>query len=224
MFTGIVETLGRVRRIEPVRGAARIEIACGLRALAIGESIAVNGACMTVVMKGRGRFAVEVSPESLRRTALGALRPGSPVNLERSLTLSDRLGGHLVQGHVDGVGRVAAVRPEANAWIYTFEAPPAVARYLVEKGSVAVDGVSLTVAASRGRRFDVAVIPHTARHTTLGERKPGDPVNLEADVLAKYVQKLLAGDAGIVRAGTRSARSLRAASKGKGKGGRDGRR
>jgi riboflavin synthase len=193
MFTGIVQTLGRVRRIEPVRGGARIEIACGLRGLAIGESIAMSGACMTVVAKGRGRFAVDVSPESLRRTALGSLRRGAPVNLERALTLSDRLGGHLVQGHVDAVGKVVVIAPEANAWIYTFEAPAGVARYLVPKGSVAVDGVSLTVARLRGRRFDVAVIPHTARRTTLGERKPGDPVNLEADVLAKYVEKLLAG-------------------------------
>jgi len=193
MFTGIVQTLGRVRRIEPVRGGARIEIACGLRGLAIGESIALSGACMTVVAKGRGRFAVDVSPESLRRTALGALRRGAPVNLERALTLSDRLGGHFVQGHVDAVGKVIAIAPEANAWIYTFDAPSRVARYLVPKGSVAVDGVSLTVARLRGRRFEVAVIPHTARHTTLGERKPGDPVNLEADVMAKYVEKLLAG-------------------------------
>ncbi len=213
MFTGIVQTVGRVRRIDPHRGAARIEIACDLRGLAIGESVALNGACMSVVSKGRGSFAVDVSPESLRRTALGVLRPGSPLNLERALTLSDRLGGHLVQGHVDAVGRVTAIRPEANAWTYTFEAPPAVARYLVEKGSVTVDGVSLTVAGARGRRFDVAVIPHTARHTTLGERKPGDPVNLEVDVLAKYVEKLLAG--------RRAARGPKAGRK-KGKGRRDG--
>ncbi len=211
MFTGIVQTLGRVRRIEPVRGGARIEIACGLRGLVIGESIAMSGACMTVVAKGRGRFAVDVSPESLRRTALGALRRGSPVNLERALTLSDRLGGHLVQGHVDAVGKVVAIAPEANAWIYTFAAPPAVARYLVPKGSVTVDGVSLTVARLRGHRFEAAVIPHTARRTTLGERKPGDPVNLEADLLAKYVERLLAG---------RPA----AAGKKKGKGIRDGAR
>jgi riboflavin synthase len=217
MFTGIVQGVGRVRRIEPVRGASRIEIACSLRGLAIGESIAMNGACMTVVSKARGRFTVDVSPESLRRTALGALRPGAPVNLERSLRLSDRLGGHLVQGHVDAVGKVVAIAPEANAWIYTFEAPPGVARALVEKGSIAVDGVSLTVAALRGRRFDVAVIPHTARHTTLGERKPGDLVNLEADVLVKVVEKLLAGarPAGSAR---------RSAGKHKRKGKRDGAR
>jgi riboflavin synthase len=190
MFTGIVQALGRVRTLTPARGGARLEIESALRGLALGESIAVNGACMTVVKKGRGRFAVDVSPESLRRTALGALRPGAAVNLERALTLADRLGGHLVQGHVDGVGRVARITSQANAWTYTFEAPERVARYLVEKGSVAVDGVSLTVAAIRGRRFDVAVIPHTARHTTLGDRKAGDAVNLETDVLAKYVEKL----------------------------------
>jgi riboflavin synthase len=112
------------------------------------------------------------------------------VNLERALRPGDRLGGHIVQGHVDGVGRLVRVKPEDNAWLYTFEAPPDVARYLVEKGSVAVDGVSLTVADLRGRRFEVALIPHTARHTTLGERRPGERVNLEADVLAKYVEKL----------------------------------
>jgi riboflavin synthase len=193
MFTGIVQALGRVRTLTSVRGGARLEIESALRGLASGESIAVNGACMTVVRRapnGRGRFAVDVSPESLRRTALGALRPGAAVNLERALTLADRLGGHLVQGHVDGVGRVARITSEANAWTYTFEAPESVARYLVEKGSVAIDGVSLTVAAIRGKRFDVAVIPHTARHTTLGDRKAGDRVNLEVDVLAKYVEKL----------------------------------
>ena len=220
MFTGIVERLGRVCKVEPSRGGARIEIACDLRGLVIGESIAVNGACMTVVKKGRGRFAVDVSPESLRRTALGRLRPGATVNLERALTLSDRLGGHLVQGHVDAVGSVAAITPEANAWTYAFEAPAGVARYLVEKGSIAVDGVSLTVAAVRGRRFDVAVIPHTARHTTLGERKAGDPVNLEADVLAKYVEKLIAGRN---RIGVGRAPAVRAARKPR-RGRRDGRR
>ena len=199
MFTGIIQEMGRVREIRQVRGAARLVIESGFRRLAIGESVAVNGACLTVVARGRGRFAVDVSPESLRRTALGGLCSGSPVNLERSLTLEDRLGGHLVQGHVDGVGRLVRVQPEANAWTYTFEAPSPVARYLVQKGSVAVDGVSLTVAGIRGNRFSVALIPHTARHTTLGDRKSGDRVNLEVDVLAKYVEKLLAG----ARASTR---------------------
>jgi riboflavin synthase len=193
VFTGIVQEVGRVREIRRMGKAARLVIAGTFRSLAIGESVAINGACMTIVARSRGRFAVDVSPESLRRTTLGGLGPGSAVNLERSLTAADRLGGHIVQGHVDGVGRVVAITPEANAWIYTFAAPPAVARYLVEKGSVAVDGVSLTVASVRGRRFCIAVIPHTARRTTLGEYEAGDRVNIEADVLAKYVEKLLDG-------------------------------
>ncbi|MFQ5458089.1 MAG: riboflavin synthase, partial [Myxococcota bacterium] len=133
-------------------------------------------------------------PESLRRTALGALRVGARVNLERALRPADRLGGHIVQGHVDAVGRVVKIAPEGNGWMYTFEAPAGVARYLVEKGSITVDGISLTVAAVRGRRFKVAVIPHTAAETSLGNRKAGEKVNLEADVVAKYVEKLLGPD------------------------------
>ncbi|MDP3937822.1 MAG: riboflavin synthase [Deltaproteobacteria bacterium] len=198
MFTGIVETLGRVRGITRVSGARRLTIEARLPTLSLGESIAVNGVCLTVSRKGRGSFQAEVSPESVRRTALDGLRVGSKVNLERALRADGRLGGHIVQGHVDGVGKVVRIEPEANAWMYTFEAPAAVARYLVEKGSVAVDGVSLTVAGLRGRRFKVAIIPHTASNTTLGDREPGEPVNLEADVLAKYVEKL-AGVAGRAR-------------------------
>jgi riboflavin synthase len=193
VFTGIIQEVGRVREVRRMGKAARLVIDSTFRRLAIGESVAINGACMTIVARSRGRFAVDVSPESLRRTTLGGLGPGGAVNLERSLTLADRLGGHIVQGHVDGVGRVVDITPEANAWIYTFEAPAPLARTLVEKGSIAVDGVSLTVAGVRGRRFCVAVIPHTARHTTLGEYNPGDRVNIEADVLAKYVEKLLGG-------------------------------
>jgi riboflavin synthase len=206
VFTGIVQTIGRVRAVKAVGRAKRFTITAKLRSLALGESVAVNGACMTVAAKGRGSFHIDVSVESLRRTALGTLRAGSPVNLERSLALADRLGGHLVQGHVDGVGRVIAIEPEANGWRFSFEVPAGVARYLVEKGSIAVDGVSLTVAGLRGRRFQVAVIPYTARHTTLGARKPGDAVNLEADVLAKYVEKLLGDTLGAREGGRRKAR------------------
>jgi riboflavin synthase len=206
VFTGIVQTMGRVRAVKAVGRAKRFTITAKLRGLALGESVAVNGACMTVAAKGRGTFYIDVSLESLRRTALGSLRAGSTVNLERSLTLADRLGGHLVQGHVDGVGRVVAIEPEANGWRFTFEAPPGVARYLVEKGSITVDGISLTVAGLRGRRFEVAVIPHTARCTTMGARKPGDPVNLEADVLAKYVEKLLGEGLGARPRGRRKPR------------------
>lgn len=201
MFTGIVQSLGRVGAIERDKAGRRLAIETKLPKLTIGESIAVNGACMTVAAKGRGRVLIDVSAESMRRTTLGKLRVGSRVNLERALRLADRLGGHLVQGHVDGIGHLVSIEAESNGWIYTFEAPAAVARYLVEKGSVAVDGISLTVAALRNRRFTVAVIPHTARCTTLGKRKCGDWVNLEADVLAKYVEKLLGADRSARRQG-----------------------
>ena len=154
----------------------------------VGDSIAVNGCCLTVVDLGPGWWAADVVPETLARTALGALAPGDPVNLERPLRLADRLGGHLVQGHVDGVGEVLAPAPELSV-----RTPTAVLPYLVEKGSVAVDGCSLTVASVDGDRFGVAIVPHTAAVTTLGRRRPGDPVNLEVDIVAKYVERLLKG-------------------------------
>jgi riboflavin synthase len=142
-------------------------------------------------MRRGARFAVDVSPETLRRTTVGALEPGGRVNLERALRVGDRLGGHFVQGHVDGVGRLRTIRPDADWQLYEFEAPLSLARYLVEKGSIAVDGVSLTVFACDHSSFTVALIPHTLAETTLGERKPGDRVNLEADILLKHVQSLL---------------------------------
>ncbi len=139
----------------------------------IGDSIAISGACMTVVAKSRGKFSVEVSAESLRRTTLGALKPGDRVNLERCMTLGKLLGGHLVAGHVDGVGRIVSIKPEGDSKLYTFEAPAADTRYLIEKGSVTLDGISLTCFGIRGRRFTVAVIPHTLKVTTLGFKKVG---------------------------------------------------
>jgi len=151
----------------------------------------VNGACLTVVGRRGARFAVDVSPETLRRTTLGALEPGARVNLERALRVGDRLGGHFVQGHVDGVGRLRTIRPDADWHLYEFEAPAGLAPYLVEKGSIAVEGVSLTVFACNRSRFTVALIPHTLKVTTLGDRQPGDSVNLEADVLMKHVASLL---------------------------------
>ena len=193
MFTGIVETTGRVAQRARRGPGARLTIAGarGLSRLALGESIAVNGACLTVSAR-RGRlFAVDVSPETLRRTTLGRLVPRARVNLERALRVGDRLGGHVVLGHVDGVGTLDAIRPDADWTEYRFSAPASLARYLVEKGSIAVDGVSLTVFACRGRRFTVALIPHTLARTTLGERRPGDPVNLEADVLMKHVEAMI---------------------------------
>lgn len=187
MFSGIIERVGEVTALRPRPEGARLTIRGGFRGLAVGESVAVSGACMTVTTAHGPTFTVDVSAESLRRTTLGALRPGAHVNLERSLRLADRLSGHLVFGHVDGVGRVASTTPEGDGRLFRFTAPPSLGRLLVEKGSVAVDGVSLTVFACGVRSFTVAVIPHTLAATTLHERRPGDRVNLESDMLARYV-------------------------------------
>jgi len=190
MFTGIVEERGVVREL----GTTRLSIGCRTVAsdATEGASIAVNGACLTVVERSDEHLAFDVSEETLRRTSFSRLRAGDRVNLERSLTLSSRLGGHLVQGHVDGVGEVVAIdlAEDRSAWI-TVRAPERVARYLVDKGSVCVDGVSLTVASRDGETFGVALIPHTLEVTTLGTAEVGDPLNLEVDVIAKYVEALL---------------------------------
>jgi riboflavin synthase len=168
-----------------------IETPRALPRLALGESIAVDGACLTVTARGARRFRADVSPETLRRTTLGRLAKGARVNLERALRVGDRLGGHVVLGHVDGVGRLEKIAPDGDWLLYRFAAPRAVAAYLVEKGSIAVDGVSLTIFACRGGKFTVALIPHTLARTTLGTRRPGDGVNLEADVLLKHVAAML---------------------------------
>jgi riboflavin synthase len=186
MFTGIIEERGVVREIGPNR------LTVGCRTVvsdsAPGASIAVNGACLTVVERSSDHLAFDLSEETLRRTSFTRLRAGDPVNLERALTLSTRLGGHLVQGHVDGVGEVAAFEAEDGGARLTVRVPAALARYLVEKGSIGVDGVSLTIADRVGETFSVALIPHTLEVTTLGAAEAGDPVNLEVDVIAKYVQ------------------------------------
>jgi riboflavin synthase len=195
VFTGIIEELGSVRTIDRREGGARLEIAAStvLADTRAGDSIGVNGCCLTVVDRGDGWWAADAVIETLERTALGSLERDDPVNLERPLRLSDHLGGHLVQGHVDAVAHVAARTPLADGSTrFTFSTPPDVLRYLVEKGSVAVDGISLTVAALGDDAFDVAVIPHTLAVTTLGHRDPGAAVNLEADLIAKYVERLLA--------------------------------
>ena len=197
MFTGIIQTVGRLEERRPSGSGARLTIATPrqLPGLVVGESVAVNGACLTVTSLAAKRFAVDVSPETLRRTTLGGIAGGTRINLERALRLGDRLGGHLVQGHVDGVGRLAAIRSEGDWRAYRFQVPAALAPYIVTKGSIAVDGVSLTVAACRDASFTVALIPHTLAQTTLGDRRPGDRVNLEADVMLKQVAALLRSSA-----------------------------
>jgi riboflavin synthase len=196
MFTGIVEELGTVRAITQNEGGARIEIAATtvLDDVELGASIAVNGCCLTVVAFDRdaGWWAADAVVETITRTNLGALTPGDPVNLERPMRLGDRLGGHLVQGHVDATGTVAGVAPLADGSVsYSVTTPPEVLRYVVPKGSITVDGVSLTVTEVTPTQFSVALIPHTQAVTTLGRAAPGTPVNLEIDVVAKYVERLL---------------------------------
>ena len=194
MFTGIIEDLATVAAVEPLGEGRRLVVASMIpnAELAIGESITVDGACMTVTHATGEGFAVDVSAESLRRTTLGELEAGDAVNLERSVRMSDRLGGHLVSGHVDGTGVVADVRAEGESSIYTFEVPAPLAALLVEKGSVAVDGISLTCFNCTASGFQVAIIPHTATVTSLGRKKAGDRVNIENDLIGKYVARLLA--------------------------------
>jgi len=193
MFTGIVEEMGRVHRIEERSPGRRFWFAAErvLEDAAIGSSIAVSGVCLTVVALEPGGFSVDAVPETLSRTTLGDLVPGDFVNLERPLTLEQRLGGHLVQGHVDGVGEVLAVVPEGDGVRVTIGIPGPLRRFVAEKGSLAVDGVSLTVAGAKPDRCDVALIPHTLEVTTSGRYSPGTRVNLEVDLLARYLARLL---------------------------------
>jgi riboflavin synthase len=189
MFTGIVRALGRVEAFD----GSRLVVAAPETAAtaAVGDSVAVAGVCLTVVANEDGRLSFEAVPETLSRTALGSLRPGSAVNVEPSLRVGDPLGGHVVQGHVDAVGRVRSVTPEGDGRRVWVDAPETVVRYCIEKGSIAVDGASLTIAAFDDDGFEVALIPHTLAVTTLGSLEPGDEVNLEADVLGKVVERLL---------------------------------
>jgi riboflavin synthase len=193
MFSGIVTDLGTVESCDRAAEAVTltIEASPAYSDVAVGESIAVNGVCLTVVSHRGPTFTLDVSPETLRATNLGELRPGERVNLERSLRLNDRIGGHLVSGHVDGVGTISAKRPEANAWHLDVQAPKELMRYIVPKGSIAVDGISLTVVACRSDGFQVTIIPHTAAVTTIGQKALGASVNLECDMLGKYVERAL---------------------------------
>ncbi len=185
MFTGIVEELGRLESLDD--GRLRIAATRVVEDVSIGDSIAVNGCCLTVVAFGDDWWEADVSDETISRTSIRSLRPGDGINLERAVKMSDRLGGHLVQGHVDGVGEI--VDPVSDLRV---RVPESLTRYLVEKGSVTVDGVSLTVVDALDDGFTVAIIPHTADVTTLGARRPGDLVNIEVDVMAKYVERLMA--------------------------------
>jgi riboflavin synthase len=199
MFTGIVEELGEVAGIEHHGDAARLAIRGSTEGVSLGESIAVNGVCLTVTGIGEETFAADVMGETLDRSGLGALTPGAPVNLERSVRLADRLGGHLMQGHVDATAAIISRTPSEHWDQVRIGLPAAISRYVVEKGSIAVDGISLTVSAvspphAADAWFEVCLIPETLKRTTLGTRKPGDTVNLEVDVIAKYVERLLAGE------------------------------
>ena len=188
MFTGIVEEIGSVKSLQ----AGRLTIAADsvLKGTKLGDSINVNGACLTVTAISGNTFSIDIMPETLRRTNLGALRPGDAVNLERALPADGRFGGHFVQGHVDGTGKVSSVFPEGEALLVKIAAPPDIMRYMVEKGFIAVDGVSLTVTGCDAASFSVSLVAFTRQHTTLGHKKPGDVVNLEVDIIAKYVERL----------------------------------
>ncbi len=194
MFTGIIEGLGTVQAVKPAGGGRRLTVLSdfALTGARIGDSVAVNGACLTPVSLDAHQFTVDVSPETVRRTTFTGVRAGQRVNLERALRLSDRLDGHLVSGHVDGTGRIRERRTESNALWITVEVPAALGRYLIPKGSVAVDGVSLTVNQCAMDRFEVSVIPHTAGMTTVGFKAVGEPVNIETDLIGKYVERFLA--------------------------------
>jgi riboflavin synthase len=191
MFTGIITDIGRVRALRS-DGDTRIEIATGYeeRAISIGASIACSGVCLTAIDKGSGWFAVQASAETLSCTTVGGWRPGTPVNLEQALKVGDEMGGHIVSGHVDGVGRVVAITPEGASRRFVFESPSQLARFIASKGCIAVDGISLTVNEVDDVRFGVNIIAHTLAVTTLGRARPGDLVNLEIDLLARYVARL----------------------------------
>jgi riboflavin synthase len=197
MFTGIIQSVGEIVAREARGGDARLMVATGklaMQGVVVGDSIAVNGVCLTAVDLAEGRFAADVSRESLSLTTLGDLRPGSPVNLEKALTLATPLGGHLVSGHVDGVGEVLERREDARSWRLRIQAPAPLARYIAQKGSICVDGVSLTVNTVHGAQFDLNIVPHTLDETIIRLYQPGTRVNLEVDLIARYLERLVLGE------------------------------
>lgn len=197
MFTGIIQAVGKIGRIEPRGGDSRLFVDTGgldLRDAGLGDSIAVNGVCLTAIEYDGGGFAADVSGETLARTTLGGLQAGSAVNLELALQPTTRLGGHLVSGHVDGVGEITGRQADGRSVRFTVRAPERLARYIAEKGSICIDGISLTVNAVHGAQFDVNIVPHTLRETTLHAAQVGQKVNLEVDVIARYLERLLLGD------------------------------
>ena len=193
MFTGIVEEMGTVRRLNQSPNRCELELSASkvLEGTQIGDSIAVNGVCLTVIRLGEEHFTADVMPETLRRSNLGQLKPGSKVNLERAMAANGRFGGHIVAGHIDGTGKILAMQPEGNAVLVTISATPELLRYVVEKGSIAIDGISLTVAKVSHTDFTVSLIPHTREETTLLKHRSGEIVNLETDIIGKYVEKLM---------------------------------
>jgi riboflavin synthase len=195
MFTGLIEDVGKVLKIAKSGPSGRLDVTTAIPVgeIELGDSVAVNGVCLTVVEKGSSRVAFDVSPETLDRTAFKQLRQGHYVNLERALRLGDRLGGHIVSGHVDCVATIVSRREISGNFVYDFRIPGKFTRYVIEKGSVAIDGISLTVNTVSGEGFSVNIIPHTTKETNLQYRKPGDEVNIETDVLGKYVERLLSG-------------------------------
>lgn len=197
MFTGIIQAIGQIGRIESRGGDTRLSVATGKLPLAdvkLGDSIAVNGVCLTAIALGAVEFSADVSRETLHRTTLGQLHSGAPVNLELALLPTTRLGGHLVSGHIDGVGRVVEKRDDGRSVRFTLQAPDELAKYIAAKGSIAIDGISLTVNEVDGARFGVNIVPHTLAETTLGRTDPGHKVNLEVDLLARYLERLMLGD------------------------------
>ena len=197
MFTGIVEEVGRVRSLQSVGEGVTLSVEASLvrEDLRLGDSVSVDGACLTITSLDSDGFSVGLSPETLRRTALGSLGSGR-VNLERAVRVGDRLGGHIVQGHVDGVAKIADIRPEGDALVVTFEGPESLVPYVVEKGFIAIDGISLTITRREACQFSVALVAYTLEHVALVDKRVGDAVNIEVDVIAKYVESILGRERG----------------------------